>query len=179
MRQDRRSVINGIGKKRKILSKEYCTQEYLNGTGSGNDADESGAAIYRQSETPNIYKEEAESVMIVMSTASKGLKASVIFSDRHTDRTWEEEKNALCRISHQIFNRLRMLKNAEKDQRELNRKLNYDALTGLPVYNKFVDKLEAYMAANGKVGLYFVSSDFSNFQYVNEMYGYEVGPYPA
>ena len=113
--------------------------------------------------------------MIVMSTASKGLKASVIFSDRHTDRTWEEEKNALCRISHQIFNRLRMLKNAEKDQRELNRKLNYDALTGLPVYNKFVDKLEAYMAANGKVGLYFVSSDFSNFQYVNEMYGYEVG----
>ena len=48
---------------------------------------------------------------------------------------------------------------------------NYDALTGLPVYNKFVDKLEAYMAANGKVGLYFVSSDFSNFQYVNEMYG--------
>lgn len=65
--------------------------------------------------------------------------------------------------------------NAEKDQRELNRKLNYDALTGLPVYNKFVDKLEAYMAANGKVGLYFVSSDFSNFQYVNEMYGYEVG----
>ena len=138
-------------------------------------ADESGAAIYRQSETPNIYKEEAESVMIVMSTASKGLKASVIFSDRHTDRTWEEEKNALCRISHQIFNRLRMLKNAEKDQRELNRKLNYDALTGLPVYNKFVDKLEAYMAANGKTGLYFVSSDFSNFQYVNEMYGYEVG----
>lgn len=138
-------------------------------------ADESGAAIYRQSETPNIYKEEAESVMIVMSTASKGLKASVIFSDRHTDRTWEEEKNALCRISHQIFNRLRMLKNAEKDQRELNRKLNYDALTGLPVYNKFVDKLEAYMAANGKAGLYFVSSDFSNFQYVNEMYGYEVG----
>ena len=136
-------------------------------------ADESGAAIYRQSETPNIYKEEAESVMIVMSTASKGLKASVIFSDRHTDRTWEEEKNALCRISHQIFNRLRMLKNAEKDQRELNRKLNYDALTGLPVYNKFVDKLEAYMAANGKTGLYFVSSDFSNFQYVNEMYGYE------
>ena len=113
--------------------------------------------------------------MIVMSTASKGLKASVIFSDRHTDRTWEEEKNALCRISHQIFNRLRMLKNAEKDQRELNRKLNYDALTGLPVYNKFVDKLEAYMAANGKTGLYFVSSDFSNFQYVNEMYGYEVG----
>lgn len=138
-------------------------------------ADESGAAIYRQSETPNIYKEKAESVMIVMSTASKGLKASVIFSDRHTDRTWEEEKNALCRISHQIFNRLRMLKNAEKDQRELNRKLNYDALTGLPVYNKFVDKLEAYMAANGKTGLYFVSSDFSNFQYVNEMYGYEVG----
>lgn len=138
-------------------------------------ADESGAAIYRQSETPDIYKEEAESVMIVMSTAAKGLKASVIFSDRHTDRTWEEEKNALCKISHQIFNRLRKLKNAEKDQRELNRKLNYDALTGLPVYNKFVDKLEAYMAVNGKTGLFFVSSDFSNFQYVNEMYGYEVG----
>ncbi len=31
------------------------------------------------------------------------------------------------------------------------------------------------MAAHGKSGLFFVSSDFSNFQYVNEMYGYEVG----
>lgn len=117
-------------------------------------ADESGAVIYRQSETPDVYKEEAESVMIVMSTAAKGLKASVIFSNRHTDRSWQEEKNALCRISHQIFNRLRTLKNAEKDQRELNRKLNYDALTGLPIYNKFVDKLEAYMAAHGKSGLF-------------------------
>ena len=139
------------------------------------NADESGAAIYRQEETPDVYKEEAESVMVVMSTASKGIKASVIFTDRHTDRRWQEEKNALCRISHQIFNRLRMLKNAEKDQRELNRKLNYDALTGLPVYNKFVDKLEMYMATHGKDGLFFISSDFSNFQYVNEMYGYEVG----
>ena len=139
------------------------------------NADESGAAIYRQEETPNIYKEEAKSVMIVMSTASKGVKASVIFTDRRTDRTWQEEKKALCKISHQIFNRLRTLKNAEKDQRELNRKLNYDALTGLPVYNQFVDKLENYMATHGKSNLYFLSSDFSNFQYVNEMYGYEVG----
>ena len=139
------------------------------------NADESGAVIYRQEETANIYKEEAKSVMIVMSTASKGVKASVIFTDRHTDRTWQEKKNALCKISHQIFNRLRKLKNAEKDQRELNRKLNYDALTGLPVYNRFVDQLESYMATHGKGGLYFVSSDFSNFQYVNEMYGYEVG----
>lgn len=139
------------------------------------NADESGAAIYRQSETPDVYKEEAESVMIVMSTAAKGIKASIIFTDRNTDRKWQEEKNALCRISHQIFNRLRMLKNAEKDQRELNRKLNYDALTGLPVYNKFIDQLEMYMTTHGKAGLYFVSSDFSNFQYVNEMYGYEVG----
>lgn len=55
-------------------------------------ADESGAVIYRQSETPDVYKEEAESVMIVMSTAAKGLKASVIFSNRHTDRSWQEEK---------------------------------------------------------------------------------------
>ena len=139
------------------------------------NADESGAVIYRQEETPDVYKEEAESVMIVMSTASKGIKASIIFADRHADRRWQEEKNALCRISHQIFNRLRMLKNAEKDQRELNRKLNYDALTGLPVYNKFIDQLEMYMATHGKCGLFFVSSDFSNFQYVNEMYGYEVG----
>ncbi len=139
------------------------------------NADESDAVIYRQKETPNIYKEEAKSVMIVMSTASKGVKASVIFTDRHTDRKWQEEKNALCKISHQIFNRLRKLKSAEKDQRELNRKLNYDALTGLPVYNRFVDQVESYMTAHGKRGLYFVSSDFSNFQYVNEMYGYEVG----
>ena len=93
--------------------------------------------------------------MIVMSTAAKGLKASVIFSNRHTDRSWQEEKNALCRISHQIFNRLRTLKNAEKDQRELNRKLNYDALTGLPIYNKFVDKLEAYIGCPWEIRIVF------------------------
>ena len=42
-------------------------------------ADESGAVIYRQSETPDVYKEEAESVMIVMSTAAKGLKGQRYF----------------------------------------------------------------------------------------------------
>ena len=48
-------------------------------------ADESGAAIYRQSETPNIYKEEAESVMIVMSTASKGLTPEDYLNATHPD----------------------------------------------------------------------------------------------
>ncbi len=138
-------------------------------------ADEQGASIYREEQSKCINFEEAKSVMLVFSREMKDYRGSIVFADRRSDRDWSREKEALIRIANQIFIRLRMLKYDSLEQEKMDRRLNYDALTGLPVYNRFVQLAEEYMEANSKKNLYCVYSDFSNFQYMNEVYGYEMG----
>lgn len=135
--------------------------------------DDFGVVIYREDD--GIEKENAKSVMVVMSKDMGEQHAAVVFSRRVEDSDWQEDREILLRIARQIFGRMKFNESVEMQQRELNRKLNFDALTGLPVYSRFVDMVEEYMTGHGKSGLVFVSSDFSNFQYLNEMYGYEVG----
>ena len=137
--------------------------------------DEQGVAVYREEATRDIEKEEAKSVMLVLSKEVKDYQGSMIFADHRKDREWSRERDTLHRISIQIFNHLRMLRVEEQGQREMDRKLNYDALTGLPVYNRFIQMVEEYMEEHGKTGLFCLYSDFSNFQYLNEVYGYETG----
>lgn len=137
--------------------------------------DEQGVTIYREEESRSIEKEEAKSVMLVLSREIKDYQGSIIFSDRRKDREWSRERETLRRLAFQIFNHLRILRNEEQEQREIDRKLNYDSLTGLPVYNRFVQQAEEYMEEHRDENLFCVYSDFSNFQYLNEVYGYEAG----
>lgn len=137
--------------------------------------DKLGVALYGEADSRQIEMEEAKSAMLVLSKEVKDYKGSVVFADRQKDRDWSREKDTLYRIANQIFIHLRTLRNEEQEQREIDRKLNYDALTNLPVYNRFVQMVEEYMQENADANLYCVYSDFSNFQYLNEVYGYEAG----
>ena len=57
-----------------------------------------------------IEKEEAKSVMLVLSKEVKDYQGSMIFADHRKDREWSRERDTLHRISIQIFNHLRMLR---------------------------------------------------------------------
>ncbi|MBE5884527.1 MAG: EAL domain-containing protein [Lachnospiraceae bacterium] len=137
--------------------------------------DEKGVILYREEDKKTIEKDEAKSAMIVLSKEIKGYQGSVIFTDRQKDRDWERERDTLQHIANHIFTHLRTRKKEAKKQCEINRKLNYDALTGLPVYNRFVQLAEEYIEEHSGEQLFCVYSDFSNFQYLNEVYGYEEG----
>lgn len=138
-------------------------------------ANEQGILIYREKDTVAIETERAKSVMIAVSRDYRECQYSIVFADRNMDRDWEAEKEILCRISNIVFGRLHQLLLEEKDKEELDRRLNYDELTGLSRYQSFLIKAEQYRQGERKKKLFCFYSDFSNFQYLNEIYGYEEG----
>lgn len=138
-------------------------------------SDRQGVILYSEEQTRTIETEEAKAVVIVLSKEIKHYQGSVVYTDRRKDRTWSQERGTLARISNLIFMHLRSLKEEERERAEVEKKLNYDTLTGLPVYSRFITLTTDYMVTNGKENLYCVYSDFSNFQYMNEVYGFEEG----
>ena len=124
------------------------------------------------------YERSIEAIYSVLLVASKEVKeyqGSILFAGRKDDCNWDEEKDTLVKISNLIFNHFRQLKIKEKHQNEMDRKLNFDLLTGLPQYHSLIQKMEKYISDNGYINLYCVYFDFSNFQYLNEVYGYGEG----
>ena len=137
--------------------------------------DPSGCIICRSEHMPQVDMEEAQSALLVLSTSVRGYSGSIVFADRHRDRDWVQTKSALVRIANQIFYKLRMMKKEAESRHTLDLRLNFDRLTGLPVYNHFISSAKEYMVHYGSTQLCCVYTDFSNFQYYNEVYGYEMG----
>lgn len=137
--------------------------------------DPAGCIVYSAKQMPEVNMGEARSAFLVLSTSVRDYKGSIVFSDRRRDRDWVRMKSTLVRISNQIFYKLRMMKREDERRRDMDLKLNYDGLTGLPVYNRFISSAREYMEHYGNDRLYCIYSDLSGFQYYNEIYGYEMG----
>ncbi len=118
---------------------------------------------------------ESKTALVVLSTSVRDFTGSVVFSDRKSERDWEPVRSALVRIANQIFYKLRTLKKEEEIRRTMDLKLNYDSLTGLLVYNKMLDDVNAHIEQYGAEGICCIYTDFSCFHYYKEVYGYELG----
>ena len=68
---------------------------------------------------------------------------------------------AIFKLAQIFFSRIQKLVEEQKTRLEIDRKLNYDALTNLPNYSKFMEMASNYVATNENSNLYFVYSDFS------------------
>ncbi|MBQ7920852.1 MAG: EAL domain-containing protein [Lachnospiraceae bacterium] len=136
--------------------------------------DEEGVKIFEDIQMTGVDTGEARSVMIVLTKAWSNCRYSIVFASNQK-RDFAKERAALFRISQLIFTRLRHyhIEQMEKNLQEY--RMNFDATTGLPAYSHFVKLAEEYFATYGFKDAYFTYMDFSNFQYINEMYGYEAG----
>lgn len=137
--------------------------------------DPDGCIAYRAERMKGLEMEQAKSVFIVLSTSVRDYSGSIVFSDRRKERDWVRMKSTLVRIANQIFYRRRMLQREAESRRTMDLQLNYDRMTGLPVYHRFISSANDYLEHYGNAGLCCISTDFSGFQYYNEIYGYEMG----
>ena len=137
--------------------------------------DEEGIYICEDISQLTGKEESTKSVMIVSSLGNKDYQYSIIFAIKNRETDFSKEKEGLHRIANLIFKKLRQnqIEDMENSLREY--RLNYDSMTGLPMYNHFVKLAEQTMRSGREKDLYFVYTDFSNFQYINEMYGYGAG----
>lgn len=58
----------------------------------------------------------------------------------------------------------------------LNRHMNFDSLTKLPTFTKFVSDVEKRVSSTNSFTNFVIAyTDFKNFKYINDVYGYEFG----
>lgn len=137
--------------------------------------DSKGIMILRNEQIKRMPGEQVGSIFFVRADKEEGSHGCIAFVDRDNDRDWEKEKEGLYRLAGIIQNHLKQLVNSEREKNEIEFRINYDAVTELPKYQKFIALAEDYMKKNAGRGCHFVYSDFSNFQYMNELYGYTEG----
>ncbi len=101
---------------------------------------------------------------------------SIDFVSYTEEREWtKEDKQTMQAVTNVISSYLLKMKAYEDASDEIERLTGYDAITGFYKYEKFLEHAEEYLK-NAKHGQYVIAyQDFSNFKFINEMYGYEVG----
>lgn len=137
--------------------------------------DSQGVMVLRQPEMVDMEGVTVGSIMFVKAREHGYYKGSIAYVDREKNRDWKAEREVLYRLAGIIFNRLQHMYETEKERRETEQQLNYDTVTRLPQYFKFMELAQQYKKENPDRQYFFVYSDFSNFQYLNEMYGYTAG----
>ena len=125
--------------------------------------DDQGVMILRKSVMEQMKGTVMGSILFVKVESGEDENGYVAFIDRENDRDWKEEKKVLVKLAQIFFSRIQKLVEEQKTRLEIDRKLNYDALTNLPNYSKFMEMASNYVATNENSNLYFVYSDFSNF----------------
>ena len=137
--------------------------------------DQKGTGVIRKAEIRKMPGEQVESILFIRPDKRKTEQGYIVFLDRHEDRNWEKEKEVLFRLAVIIYNKLWQQYDIEREKSKVEYQINYDVLTGLLQYPRFIALAEQYMKENEGNNYYFVYSDFANFQYMNELYGYTEG----
>lgn len=136
--------------------------------------DDEGVFICEDADNISDDTGSIKSFMAVITKEWQNCRYSIVFASRDK-KDFTQEKEGLNRISQLIFTRLRHhhIEQMEKNLQEY--RMNFDSITGLPTYTHFMELAENYLTRYGARDIFFVYMDFSNFQYINEMYGYEAG----
>lgn len=139
--------------------------------------DDQGITILTRSQMEQIPGEKVGSLMLVKNEINEEKSNIIIFVDKWNEHSWEHEKNVLLRLANIIFKRIEKLQKDEQYRLQIEQKVNYDAITGLPNYTKFLAQSDQYLQTrnDAQKDYYFSYADFSNFQYLNDVYGYSVG----
>ena len=104
------------------------------------------------------------------------LKGCVSIHDNEKPRYWTQyEIDSLVTITKIISSYLLKMRASERANEQLYKIKNYDALTGLPSLHKFKKDVRKLLADNPKQKYVIIYSDITQFKYINDTLGYDVG----
>jgi diguanylate cyclase (GGDEF)-like protein len=103
-------------------------------------------------------------------------KGCVSIDDSEKPRYWSQyEVDSLVTITRIISSYLLKMRASEKASKQLYYIKNYDALTELPTLHKFKKDLKQLLNEHPECQYAVVYSDISEFKYINDTLGYDVG----
>ena len=101
---------------------------------------------------------------------------SIDFLDCHNTREWtKEERTTIQSLTNVISSYLLKMKAFEDASDTVEKLTGYDTITDFYKYEKFLTFADEYFATAPKGRYAVIYVDFSNFKFINEFYGYEVG----
>ncbi len=104
------------------------------------------------------------------------LKGCVSIHDNEKPRYWTQyEIDSLVTIAKIISSYLLKMRASERANEQLYRIKNYDALTGLPSLHKFKKDVSKLLSDNPGQKYAIIYSDITQFKYINDTLGYDVG----
>lgn len=119
-----------------------------------------------------------KSILVGKLQSSAFVTQYMAYVDKTTDRSWENETELLLRLTNMLVSKVVQMQNDEHNREEIEYRVNYDALTGLPSYTKFLELTAEYLdryAPSETKDYYLCYADYTNFSYVNDLYGYNTG----
>lgn len=116
----------------------------------------------------------AKSMMSFRSTVGEH-DGYCILVDRRRKRDWKEEAPTLLRMGDFIVRRYFQIKDKQVKEAAIEYRTKYDGVTGLPNYTYFQEYCDRYIADNAEDRFALIYTDFANFQFLNEVYGYTEG----
>lgn len=113
--------------------------------------------------------------MISIRVCEQKEEGYMIFVDRRQERAWTKECRTLKKLSEIMFRNIMEMERKRQKEEHTAYMMNHDKLTGLPNYAFFLSYCEQYVKQHPEKRYALVCSDFSNFQYLNKIYGYAAG----
>lgn len=136
--------------------------------------DKEGVAVLRQADIDKRQETDGKSILSIRLDGA-GEDHYMLFVDREEDRDWQKERQSLKRLSWIIHKRLKQIENERRELEHTNYIIEHDDKTDLYNYTKFLSLAEQTVKSHLKKKYALIYSDFSNFQFLNETYGYATG----
>ena len=165
------------------LSEKYKGIGYANYVGYEESFDKDGIFLMEDlSRVDNpLSREFVEATgikMILQSAIYKDgeFKGCISLHDTRKLHQWNrKEMIELSTVTKLVASYLLRVRASDEVLSQIERSQNYDALTGLPTLEKFKKNVTEYLAGNPDKRFALVYSDISNFKYVNDTLGYDLG----
>lgn len=101
---------------------------------------------------------------------------NIIFMNYTKEKQWSlEEKEVLNGLVTIIFGHIARFENVEDKNRQMDYLINYDTLTNLPSYENFKKIAWRIIYEEQEKEYCIIYTDFNNFKYINETYGFALG----
>ncbi len=98
-----------------------------------------------------------------------------IMVDRKEKRDWKEERSSLIRLGDFIVKRYLNQMEKQRKEEEAEYKSKYDRLTGMMNLSYFTTACDQHVKAYPEKQFAILYTDFTNFKFFNENYGYNEG----
>ncbi len=98
-----------------------------------------------------------------------------VLVDRRETRDWQQEMPTLLKLGDFVVKRYFMQLKKQRQEEEAEYKSKYDRLTGMMNLTYFTAACEQYVSNHPDQQFALLYTDFTNFKFFNEVYGYNIG----